>query len=153
MKVFNLACEHGHLFEGWFASHEAFEEQQNKGLVVCPFCESNVISRQLSAPRLNLSGATHKSSAIVESSGVHPGNEQAFNASAAQMLEMMRSFIAKTEDVGKQFAEEARKIHYGEAPERSIRGQATDQEREALREDGIETYALPIPSFLKEPMQ
>ena len=152
MKVFNLACEHGHLFEGWFASHEAFDEQQNKGLVVCPFCESNVISRQLSAPRLNLSGATHKTPVTAESN-VHSGNEQALNASAAQMLEMMRSFIAKTEDVGNQFAEEARKIHYGEAPERSIRGQATRQEREALREEGIETYTLPIPSFLKEPVQ
>lgn len=152
MKVFNLACEHGHSFEGWFASHEAFDAQQSKGLVACPFCESKTISRQLSAPRLNLSGATRERPAESESS-IQLRTEQAISVSPAQMWDMMRTFIAKTEDVGSQFAEEARKMHYGEAPERGIRGQASREERDALREEGIETYALPLPAFLKEPAQ
>jgi hypothetical protein len=147
MKVFNLACDHGHTFEGWFASHDAFEDQLGRDLVVCPFCESVAITKQLSAPRLNLSGAT------TDEAVKPPATEQAISVPPAQMWDMMRAFIAKTEDVGPRFAEEARKMHYGEAPERGIRGEASADERDALREEGIDTYVLPVPAFLKEPPQ
>jgi hypothetical protein len=149
MKVFNLACDRGHVFEGWFASHEAFETQLHTRLVVCPFCDSVSITKQLSAPRLNISGA------VDSTSGARPAaaQEQAISVPPAQMWDMMRAFIARTEDVGPRFAEEARKIHYGESPERGIRGQASFEERESLRDEGIESYALPMPSFLKEPTQ
>ncbi|MFN5258082.1 MAG: DUF1178 family protein, partial [Burkholderiales bacterium] len=56
MKVFNLRCQHGHLFEGWFKSHLAYQDQQSRGLLECPLCESRVVEKMLSAPRLNLSG-------------------------------------------------------------------------------------------------
>jgi hypothetical protein len=69
------------------------------------------------------------------------------------MLQMVRHVMANTEDVGTQFAEEARKIHYGEADHRNIRGQASREETEALLEEGIDILPLPVPAGLKEPLQ
>jgi hypothetical protein len=68
-------------------------------------------------------------------------------------MKAVRHLLANTEDVGERFADEARRIHYGEAPERGIRGQASEQEREALRDEGIEVMPLPLPAALKEPLQ
>jgi hypothetical protein len=104
------------------------------------------VSKQLSAPRLNLSGG-HAPVQRESRQEVMSGGMQ------VQMLHMMREYIAKTENVGEKFAEEARKIHYGEADERGIRGTATEQERHELAEEGIETFAMPIPRFLTEPSQ
>ena len=61
--------------------------------------------------------------------------------------------MANTEDVGQRFAEEARRIHYGESPQRGIRGHATPEEREALSDEGIETMAIPVPRALDGPVQ
>ncbi|MFM2399196.1 MAG: hypothetical protein RL341_1353 [Pseudomonadota bacterium] len=148
MKVFDLACEHGHAFEGWFASHEAFEDQLAKELIECSVCASRSVARQLSAPRLNLAHAQPPRDA--ESAG---RQEVVSSSMQAQLLKMMREYVANTENVGEKFAEEARKIHYGEAHERSIRGSATHEERQELAEEGIETFALPVPRFLTEPSQ
>jgi hypothetical protein len=146
MKVFDLSCGNGHAFEGWFASHEAFENQVASGLLECPVCGSHEVSKQLSAPRLNLSGG-HEPAPKETRQEVMSGGMQ------TQMLQMMRDYIAKTENVGEKFAEEARKIHYGETQERSIRGTATEQERQELANEGIETFAMPVPRFLTEPSQ
>jgi hypothetical protein len=146
MKVFNLACEFGHTFEGWFASHEAFDAQFADGLIECPVCGSHAVSKQLSAPRLNLSGA-HEAAPADARQEVMSGGMQ------TKMLQMMREYIAKTENVGEKFAEEARKIHYGESHDRGIRGTATEQERQELADEGIETFAMPVPRFLTEPNQ
>jgi hypothetical protein len=148
MKVFDLACERGHAFEGWFASHGAFEEQLLQELVECPVCASRSIAKQLSAPRLNLTHA--QAPRETQSAG---RQEVVSGGMQAQLLQMMREYIANTENVGEKFAEEARKIHYGETHERSIRGSATHEERQELAEEGIETFALPVPRFLTEPSQ
>ena len=71
----------------------------------------------------------------------------------AAFMKAVREMIQRTEDVGPRFAEEARRIHYGEAPERGIRGKASPEEREALRDEGIETFALPVPPGLEGPLQ
>jgi hypothetical protein len=152
MKVFNLSCEQSHLFEGWFASAQAFESQQMQGLVQCPVCGSSTVSKQLSAPRLNLSGAQEP----VPQHAKHAQSIQQEVMSSgmqAKLLHMMREYVANTENVGERFAEEARKIHYGEAQERSIRGVASEQERQSLADEGIETFAMPVPRFLTEPSQ
>lgn len=141
MRVLDLRCANGHGFEGWFASDDEFMAQNGRGLVECPLCADKVIGRMLSAPRLNLSGAREP-----------VAKPQAADLQAA-WLETVRRVVANTEDVGDRFAEEARRIHYGEEPARGIRGQVTPQEREALREEGIETMSIPLPAALKGPVQ
>ena len=143
MKVIDLRCHNGHGFEGWFASDEEFLEQNGRRMIACPLCDDSVIVRLPSAPRLNLSGARE----VVAAEPVAEVDVQ------AQWLRAVRHVLANTEDVGERFASEARRIHYGDAAERGIRGQATPGEREALRDEGIEVMPLPVPAALKEPLQ
>jgi hypothetical protein len=145
MKVIDLRCQSGHRFEGWFASDEDFLGQNGRGLIECPLCADKVIVRLPSAPRLNLSGAR-------EPAPVAPTPDPAL-ALQAKWMEMVRHVVANTEDVGERFADEARRIHYGETPERGIRGQATAEQREALADEGIEVQPLPIPAAFKDSLQ
>lgn len=162
MKVWNLRCAQGHGFEGWFASEADFQSQQLRGLLTCPLCGLADVVRAPSAPRLNLSGAKAEPAQASAHRGPSEGGAvptPASMADAAPTLEQMqrvflqavRQVVANTEDVGPRFPEEARKIHHGEAPARGIRGQATEEEREELRDEGIEVYSLPIPEALKGP--
>jgi hypothetical protein len=141
MKVLDLRCANGHGFEGWFASDEDFMAQNGCGLIECPLCADKVIGRLPSAPRLNLSGSREPVAL-----------PQAADLQAA-WLETVRRVVANTDDVGERFAEEARRIHYGEEPARGIRGQATADERAALHEEGIETMSIALPAALKGPVQ
>jgi len=141
MKVIDLRCHNGHGFEGWFASDDEFLEQNGRQLIACPLCADTVIVRLPSAPRLNLSGARE---AVPQPPQPDP---------QAQWMQVIRHVLAHTEDVGERFADEARRIHYGETKQRGIRGQATPDEREALLDEGIEVLPLPMPAALKEPLQ
>ena len=156
MKVLNLQCSAGHGFEGWFASHDDYDEQRTRGLLTCPVCNSAEVSKLPSAPRLNLGAEGPRP----EASATPPAEAapQALAQVSPQQLQaawmkMVRHVMAHTEDVGTQFAEEARKIHYGEREERNIRGQASRAETEALLEEGIDILPLPLPAGLKEPLQ
>lgn len=142
MKVLNLRCANGHGFEGWFASDDEFMDQNGRGLIECPLCADRVVTRLPSAPRLNLGAAKEE-----------PRAQPADADLQAKWMHAVRHLMANTEDVGPQFAEEARRIHYGESPNRGIRGDATPEQREALREEGIETVAIPVPAALKNPLQ
>jgi len=145
MKVLNLQCSHSHSFEGWFASEDDFQGQLGRGLVECPMCGDTAVSKLLSAPRLNL-GASEP----------QPRRDVATVPDAslqAAWLKMARHVMANTEDVGERFAEEARRIHYGESEQRGIRGQASPKETEALLEEGIGVVPLPLPKALKETLQ
>jgi hypothetical protein len=146
MKVLNLRCANGHGFEGWFASEEDFLGQNGRGLVECPMCSDHVVTRMPSAPRLNLSGAR-------EPEPARPAAQPAAADLQAMWMQAVREILRNTEDVGERFAEEARRIHFGEAEERGIRGVASPQERQALHEEGIEVMALPLPAALKGPVQ
>jgi hypothetical protein len=154
MKVFNLACEHDHRFEGWFGSAEDYDSQHARGLVECPVCSSTAIRKLPSAPRLNLSGA---SDVPAQASRGGPGGGAGVpldpRAAQALFMKMARSIVANTEDVGDRFAEEARRIHYNESPERGIRGVASPDEARELAEEGIEVVSFPLPAALKEPVQ
>ncbi len=154
MKVLNLRCANGHGFEGWFASEDDFLGQNGRGLVECPICADKVVTRLPSAPRLNLSGAREPAAAPAASG---PAAQEPAAPPPAELqaawLAAVRRVVERTEDVGERFPEEARRIHYGETPQRGIRGQATPEQREALREEGIETMALPLPAALKGPVQ
>ncbi len=140
MKVYNLCCEQDHRFEGWFSSEDDFLTQSSQHLIECPLCGNHEVKRLPSSPRLNLSGAT----ARVQDDG---------NRVQDQLMEFARQVIANTEDVGNQFAEEARRIHYKEVPEHAIRGVATVDECAALADEGIAVVSLPIPNHLKQVLQ
>ena len=147
MKVLDLQCPHGHRFEGWFASAEDFETQAAQHLVECPICGAKEVSRLPSAPRLNLSGATSDAKPAAAASESQAREWQ------ARAMQALREVLEKTENVGDRFAEEARRIHYNEAPARSIRGVTTPEDARALVEEGIEVMPLPVPAALKEPLQ
>ena len=177
MKVLDLKCAQQHVFEGWFASEDDFQSQLGRGLVQCPMCGDAAISKQLSAPRLNL-GATPPASPAAKApaaadaaapagastagrelvpAGAAPAlsaqDLQDMQAVQADWLKMARHVLANTEDVGSHFAEVARQMHYGETDERSIRGQTSREEAVALLEEGISVMPLPIPDALKGPLQ
>jgi hypothetical protein len=177
MKVLDLKCAHQHVFEGWFASEDDFQSQLARGLVECPLCADANISKQLSAPRLNLGAVEPKtlpsptspgasaaggqgapsSTALVPAQAatadVSPQDLQALQDMQGDWLKMVRQVVANTEDVGSHFAEVARQMHYGETDERSIRGQTSREEAVALLEEGISVLPLPMPASLKETLQ
>lgn len=173
MKVLDLQCEHSHLFEGWFGSEGDFQDQLGRGLVQCPLCGNATVTKRLSAPRLNfgksrqpVSEATSTPSQPSPSTTTQaaaaptlpePGEVAAMpsteHALATAWLAMTRRIMADTEDVGSKFAEEARKIHYGETEERGIRGRATQDETEALLEEGIGVMPFFVPDALKGTVQ
>lgn len=159
MKVLDLQCAQSHGFEGWFGSEDDFASQLARGLVACPMCGDTTITKKLSAPRLNLGHARAPESSAQARSGT---SGQAQNVVAttdtqtalqAAWLGMARRILAQTDDVGERFPEEARKIHYGEVPQRGIRGKASPAETEALADEGIEVMQLALPESLKGPMQ
>lgn len=170
MKVYNLTCPLNHRFEGWFASEADFSDQQDKAMLSCPVCDSVEITRLPSAPYLGSSRTSLKEAAnlpevapaasLANLTGLNdalklsPEQRQDFQEKMqSTMLKVVREIMSKTEDVGEAFPEEARKIHYQEAPERSIRGIATPDQAAELLEEGIEVFSLPMTSALKSTLQ
>jgi hypothetical protein len=133
--VYTLSCENAHQFEGWFTSPDAFSHQHEAGQLACPVCGSASVAKLPSAPYVSLpKGEPAKETAVT-------GSPDFMAKLRAKVIEYV---LKHTEDVGEKFPEEARQIYYGEAPERPIRGQASRQEVDELREEGIEVVALPI---------
>ncbi len=158
MKVLDLHCPDDHVFEGWFASEDDFQGQLARGLVECPICGSAQINKKLTAARLNLGAARAPEPAGQGAVAAKGAPQQAVAAPSpealqAAWLQAVRHVMAHTEDVGERFAEEARRIHYGESEERGIRGQASQEETRALLEEGISVLPLPVPKGLKGPLQ
>lgn len=149
MKVLDLQCGFLHVFEGWFASENDYLSQRERSLVECPVCGDAAITKRLSAPRLNL-GRVGPETAVTDEVVSPVGLDQSLQAA---WMAVARRIVATTEDVGNQFAEEARKIHYGETAERGIRGKASSEETAALQEEGIAVLSLPLPEALKGPLQ
>ena len=162
MKVLNLQCAAQHGFEGWFASEAEFQRQLAEGLLTCPVCGDHKVHKLPAAPRLNLN-ASRESASTVQSKRSEPHPVSTFEAMGAPAtnaqalhaawLKLAREVVRQTEDVGSAFAEEARRIHHDEAPERGIRGQATVQETLALVKEGIPVLPLPLPAAAKETLQ
>ena len=155
MKVLDLHCAHTHSFEGWFASEDDFQDQLARGLLECPVCGDNAIAKLPSAPRLNLSSGAEPEQSRAVTPPASQGDVASLPPAAMQAawLHMVRQVMAQTEDVGERFAEEARRIHYGEADERAIRGQATRAQTEELLDEGIAVVPLPVPAGFKGPLQ
>ena len=145
LKVFNLRCDVGHGFEGWFRSSEDYEDQRAQGRLSCPMCGSHVVTKALSAPYVSTGAAS--APAVQAAAMPTPAQMQAL------FVKMAREIAANTEDVGERFAEEARRIHYKEVEERGIRGRTSKEEAAALVEEGIHVVPLPFGDLLKEPLQ
>jgi hypothetical protein len=149
MKVLNLQCNHGHNFEGWFGSEADFLTQCERNFLQCPLCGDSSVKKMLSAPRLNLSAK--RVEPVPAPPDFESGGQETDLSSA--WLTLARQVIANTLDVGSNFAEEARKMHYGDVQERSIRGQTTPQEARTLIEEGINVIPFALPDSLKETLQ
>ncbi len=131
MISFNLRCRKGHEFEGWFRGSEAFETEQAAGRIDCPVCGDTTIEKALSAPNIASSESREAARA-----------EQARQAREV-LCAVRRQVEDNAEDVGPRFAEEARRIHYGEAEKRGIYGEATVEEAQDLAEEGVEFTPIP----------
>jgi hypothetical protein len=139
MIVFDLSCGDGHRFEAWFRSGAAFDEQAEAGILVCPVCRDTRISKAPMAPRV--ARAVDAAAAPLPAPAAKPPQPR---DETAKTLARLRGLIeANCEDVGSRFAEEARRIHFGEKEPRGIYGEASSEEAAALREDGIDYQVLP----------
>jgi hypothetical protein len=146
MIIFELSCAHGHRFEGWFASGEEFTRQQERALVTCPVCDDAHIERLPSARDSIAKGAARDNAPPAEATEERNTTEEAAVGLPTEAIAKLREMVRNTENVGRRFPEEARKIHYQEVPPRAIRGQASRDEAKELTDEGIEFTSLP--SFL-----
>ena len=135
MIRFSLVCEHEHEFDAWFRSGDDFETQKKRGFVDCPTCGSRKVDKALMAPAVS-TGRKQETMALAM------GEEQ--RKALAQLKELSRKIRENADYVGDKFAEEARKIHFGEADPRGIYGEATPDEARSLAEDGVEFMPVPI---------
>ena len=143
MIVYDLGCANDHRFEGWFSSAQDYEQQTQSNLLNCPMCGNNRIVRMPHAAHVSTGAAERPPQAANERGTGLP--HQYANLGADLLEHLIDQVLEKTEDVGRAFPEEARKIHYREVPERHIRGSASTKEVKALRDEGIDVVALPVP--------
>ena len=176
MIKYQLICDQNHEFEGWFQDSAAYDEQAANGMLCCPLCDSDQLKRALMTPNLaspkwrkstTPSASDHLPSNEPEASVPAPSASsqafhaaalgraplmqaeqvQAFGATLAELRQLRKKIVKDCRDVGNNFAEEARKMHYGEAEVEGIYGQATQEERESLKDEGIEIFDMPwVPS-------
>ncbi|MHB2267871.1 DUF1178 family protein [Aliihoeflea sp. PC F10.4] len=135
MIRFNLVCDAGHEFDGWFRSNDDFTNQQESGYVSCPVCHSQKVGKALMAPAVSTGRKREKIALAV-------GEEQ--KQALAKLKEMADAVRQNADYVGDKFADEARKIHFGETEKRGIYGEASVDEVKSLAEDGVEFMPLPV---------
>ncbi len=152
MMKYALVCERKHSFEVWFSDSADYDKQRKRGLVTCPVCDSRKVEKAIMAPAIGR-GAKKRGAGVPAPEASAPEapapeavamispQEQEFRA---KLKELRDHLVKNADNVGKRFPEEARKMHYGEAPHRSIYGEASAQEAKALHEEGIEFHPLPI---------
>lgn len=159
MVIYDLNCTRGHRFEGWFQDLEAYQAQAAGGQLECPACGSREISRTVTGTMIRRTAEDRAGMAafpqpVPAPGGAAPGAGQPAAPATAITPQLVREFLmtlsshvkASSEDVGARFAQEARLIHTGEAPERLIRGTSTAEEEQALEDDGIPFMKLPLVS-------
>jgi hypothetical protein len=147
MIRYSLICSDGHEFEAWFRSSGDFDDQSRRGLLTCPQCGSASVAKALMAPQVVLRETPRP--ALPAPAPPAPAMPAALiPPEAAELIGKLREFKAKllenSENVGARFADEARKIHYGEAPERAVYGQASIEEARELVDEGIGIMPLPV---------
>jgi len=146
VKVFDLLCVNDHRFEGWFASIDDFERQRDGKQIACPLCGDMQVVKVPAASYVNTGGSDRAPRPVPHAEqreAPTPEQVQYANLRSEVLAKVVEYVMKNTEDVGTAFPEEARKIHYGETPERKIRGVASQQEVTDLRDEGIEVVPLP----------
>lgn len=143
MIVFDLSCGAGHVFEAWFGSSADYEDQRARGLVACPICGASEVAKAVMAPNVGAKG--NQIAAPVPMRGGGPPAPAEMKKLLAALATVQAKMLEGSEHVGTRFADEARAIHDGDAPERAIHGQATLAEAKALAEDGVPVAPLPLP--------
>lgn len=151
MIVFDLKCTQNHVFEVWFQNSQVFESQREAAQIICPYCGDTKIEKAIMAPNISVGGHVESRAAGAETTPPTAGQSAVTPFPMApdyrKMLESFREIVARNCDyVGAGFAEEARKIHYGEAEQRGIYGEATPEESRDLNEEGIAFFQLPLPA-------
>lgn len=152
MIRYSLACDRGHEFESWFRGSDDFDAQKKRGFVTCPVCDSAKVSKQIMAPSVARKDKPrvieHNETPAAAEPAEAPAPVALIDSREQQLRAMLRAIreqvVANSENVGKKFAEEARKIHYGETEQRSIYGEASPDDAKALHEEGIEFLPLPV---------
>lgn len=160
MIVFDLKCDADHVFEAWFASSEAYEDQRRRGLIVCPWCQSVAVDKAVMAPRLSPSVGRDAPSAVAPAGPKAPATAPAVPvanhpssppdaAAIAQLLgalaKAQQAALENSSWVGRQFADRARAMHYGEEVHAAIHGEASPDEAKALIDEGVAVAPLPFP--------
>ena len=138
MIVFDLSCECGLQFEGWFRDGDDLQRQQEEGLLYCPSCQSNQVRKILSPVAVRSKGGRE---------GVSSAPGLSSEEAAAELLSSLQEYvISNYEDVGTKLAEKSLKIHYGFEEPRNIRGISTEEEEKVLKKEGIEILKIPLPT-------
>ncbi|MEW6377721.1 MAG: DUF1178 family protein [Thermodesulfobacteriota bacterium] len=128
MIAFDLVCSNGHKFECWFRDAASFEEQKSAGIINCPVCDDDDVEKAFSSFTIKRNGEKRKE-----------------EVNSYQALRLIQNYLDKHfEDVGTHFAKEALKIHWGETEKRNIKGTATPQEENLLKEEGVQYFKVPI---------
>lgn len=139
MIVYDLYCDRGHVFEGWFDDSADYCAQREQGLISCPVCDSKTIEIRLSAVGLRRAGVN----ADLEHDG---GHDDSFDAEAVETLNRLQEYISDNfEDVGKDFASSVLKMHYGVEETRNVRGVSSPEEEKQLQNEGIPFFKFPLP--------
>ncbi len=142
MIIYDLICEHEHSFEGWFKSTEDYNRQLAEQMLCCPMCESSQV-RKVPTASFVVTRDTHNSRNSASSESMKPIENNVKQQTIAKLSQLASYLIKNTEDVGRNFTEETKKMHYGETEQKSIRGQATLEEVKEMNEEGIDIIALP----------
>ncbi len=151
MIKYRLKCGDGHEFDAWFASSAAYEHQESEGHLDCPHCGRNDIARAVMAPRIATNQADRDPPALKSDNASAHTAFQSANATDAprfrslmhELRELREKILEKSEYVGPRFAEEARRIHHEESPDRAIHGEATSDEVHELADEGIDVIPIP----------
>lgn len=155
MIVFDLSCEHGHRFEGWFKSSDDFADQRENGMLCCPACGSSKVAKAPMAPSVGKKGNQQAAIAARASGNEAPAVDRSPVSNAPMPPEVEKALVKLAEAqakalknskwVGKDFAEQSRKMHYGETDHAAIHGEASPQEAQELLEEGVPVAPLPFP--------
>ncbi|WP_448663801.1 DUF1178 family protein [Sphingomonas sp. CJ20] len=148
MIVFDLKCSAGHVFEAWFGSSAAYEEQRERGLVGCPLCGDGKVMKAVMAPNV---GAKGNQRVVAAATRTEPGtatpalSTEVVKAAMAELARLQASALQHSQWVGTAFAEKARSMHLGDEPPAQIHGQATPEQAQDLLDDGIAVAPLLVP--------
>jgi len=159
MIVYDLKCGKGHVFEVWFGSSSDYDQQRKRGLLECPYCGDASVEKALMAPNVGVKSnrkpeqpsgrSAGRSETVGKAGALGEHSPEQIKEMLARLAEMQRQVEETFDYVGDDFAEEARKIHFGEVEERPIYGEVNLQEAKELREEGIDVLPLPFPSRRK----